>query len=86
MLDGLKYDLGLEPMIPEYPIGSDITMINTMFQVLKTDGVVSENTQVILTHMARTLWPQFQEDCQAIADEYGFMAAFDGAEFELKKI
>ena len=65
---------------------NDVTMINTMFQVLKTDGVASENTQVILTHMARTLWPQFQEDCQAIADEYGFMAAFDGSEFELKKI
>ena len=32
MLDGLKYDLGLEPMIPEYPIGSDITMINTMYK------------------------------------------------------
>lgn len=32
MLDGMKYDLGLEPMIPEYPIGSDITMINTMYK------------------------------------------------------
>ena len=32
MLDGLKYNLDLEPMIPEYPIGSDITMINTMYK------------------------------------------------------
>ena len=63
---------------------NDVTMINTMVQVLKTDGVISDNTQIILTHMARTLWPEFQEDCQAIADEYGFAAAFDGAEFELK--
>jgi phosphoribosyl 1,2-cyclic phosphodiesterase len=64
---------------------NDVTMVNTMFQVFKTDGIANENTQVILTHMARTLWPEFQEDCQAIADEYGFTAAFDGAEFELKR-
>lgn len=61
---------------------NSIPMIRMMEKSLKTVNILSDKTQIILTHIARTLNKPYLE-MQNIADKNGYTVAYDGMTVEI---
>ncbi len=57
---------------------SDLSMLDQMKTVLRTDGIFSGRTEFYVTHIAKTLWNGSFEDQSASAARHGYRMAFDG--------
>lgn len=62
---------------------NDLEMISHICKTLRRAGVIDENTRVVISHMARTLWPSTQEEVEDLARVHGFSAAYDGMVIKL---
>ncbi len=58
---------------------SDLTMLELQIAVLKARGTVHDGTRHIITHLARTLWPE-EAEARRRAAARGFLMASDGHE------
>ncbi len=57
-------------------------MIDIIVQTCKANGVMNENSKVILTHLAKTLHPSHNE-IVSINKNKGYIVAYDGMEYKL---
>lgn len=62
---------------------NDLDMIEHMLLTFRREGMVSDATRVVLTHMARTLWPEESAAARALAERRGFELGYDGMMLEL---
>ncbi|MDD3154351.1 MAG: MBL fold metallo-hydrolase [Victivallaceae bacterium] len=62
---------------------NDMGMIRLMLPALREWGIVTNDTTVILDHLARTLWPESQKEREAAVADDGCLVAYDGMEFAL---
>ena len=58
---------------------SDLTMLELEIAALKARGTVHDGTRQIITHLARTLWPE-EAEARRRAAARGFLMASDGLE------
>ena len=59
---------------------NSIPMIRMMVESFKTFGIASDNTKIILSHMARTLHKGHEETVSCVKDD-GYIVAFDGMKY-----
>ena len=61
---------------------SDLTMLEMEIRAMRVRGTVDDSTLHIISHLARTLWPD-QETSRQHAEARGFLMAYDGMKLEL---
>ena len=61
---------------------SDLTMLEMEIRALRVRGTVDDSTLHIISHLARTLWPD-QETSRKHAEARGFLMAYDGMKLDL---
>ena len=61
---------------------NSIPMIRLMMPSFLTNGMISDKTKVILTHLAMPLHKSYEETANAVKDD-GYIVAYDGLEIEL---
>lgn len=57
---------------------NDLTMVEMIIAALKTRNTVTDKTVHILTHFARTLWPDEAVTRRIVEEEHGKLMAYDG--------
>jgi hypothetical protein len=57
---------------------NDLTMVEMIIAALKTRKTVTDKTVHILTHFARTLWPDEAATRRIVEEEHGKFMAYDG--------
>jgi phosphoribosyl 1,2-cyclic phosphodiesterase len=85
-LDAVIWDGTIGDMPGDYRVfaHNSLPMIRLMNQSLKGNGVYSDSTRILLSHMARSLHPPHAE-LQAKLAEEGMEASHDGMVLELKR-
>ena len=83
-LDAIIWDATIGDMPDDYRVfeHNSLAMIRLMKESLKTQGVLTDETQIILTHLARTLHPPHRTLAPELVKE-GLLAAYDGMAVEL---
>lgn len=61
---------------------NDLCMLEMILQALRPRGTVTDKTVHILTHFARTLWPDEETTRKIVEDEHGKVMARDGLKLE----
>ena len=84
-LAAIVWDATLSTQNDDYRIFEhcNLHMLHLMTGQLKHSGAADGKTQVILSHMARTLWPQTEEACRKLLPDPGWQLARDGFTFTL---
>ncbi len=62
---------------------NDLEMIDHICKTLRKRGMIDDSSKVVLSHLARTLWPPTQEEAEKLAGVYGFTVGYDGLEIRL---
>ena len=57
---------------------NDLETIWHVRQTLRAEKIIDDRSRVVLTHLARTLWPDDAATIDRLARSYGFEAAYDG--------
>jgi ribonuclease BN (tRNA processing enzyme) len=57
---------------------NDLTMVEMIIKALQTRKTATEKTVHILTHFARTLWPDEETTRRIVEEEHGKIMAYDG--------
>ncbi|MBQ8755962.1 MAG: MBL fold metallo-hydrolase [Lentisphaeria bacterium] len=57
---------------------NDLDVIDHICRTLRAEKIIGPQSRIVLTHLARTLWPEDPAVIDRIARGYGFEAAYDG--------
>ena len=60
---------------------NSIPMIRMMKKSFLTYGIATDNTKIVLSHLARTLHKPYEETCELVRED-GFIVAYDGMHLE----
>ena len=84
-LDEIVWDATMSDQIGDFRIfeHNDLAMIRHMEAGLRNTGCMHAGTRRVLSHMARTLWPEDPAQCQSLAKQDGWLLAEDGLELLL---
>ena len=61
---------------------NDLSMVEMIINALHTRKTVTEKTVHILTHFARTLWPDEETTRRIVEEEHGKIMAYDGLKLD----
>ncbi len=63
---------------------NDLAMIRSMRNSLQMLGIISTGTIHLFDHIARTLWPENEQECIQLAQQFSGQLVFDGMKMSLE--
>ena len=84
VFDTVAIDSTVGDYVGDYRMGehNSIPMLRLMIPSMKTNGIIGDNTKIIMTHLAMSLHKSYEETVEAVKDD-GFTVAYDGFETDI---